>query len=407
MLLYTVFIKAQVVFSTRDSVKRLTRREMLKTTAGVGWMGMTPLIMSGCSGSSAANSERADVVLWVPFPPRAVKQGGQIVFGYELYIGRALSLGLTVSGVQILRDGPTGAVIKNYEGAELAQCLFNKVIPFSADDAIFKGGDYAVLLAWPSVDVSDPIPAALYHRVYFSNGAVTLGGTTSISTEATVISPPVKGWGWFANFGPSNLDTHHRKSITVMQMEDGPFKISISQRFATDWMKVDSSNLRLYSNEGETNDNFYCYGAEVLAVASGTVKNVLDGLPEGPPGTNRPVPMTSQNAFGNSVVIEFDDGRYGAYCHLKPGSVSVAANQRVTPGQVIGRLGNSGNSDCPHLHFHVCNAPEPLFSEGLPFSFASYQLLGTYTNLFFPWTPSPFPQTRTMEMPEINQVLVL
>ena len=377
---------------------------MLKTAVGAG---LAPLILSGCGRSSADTPDQTGFVPWVPFPPRAVKQGGQIVFGYELYIGRVLSLGLTITGIQILRDGPTGTEIKTYEGAELAQCLFSKVIPFSAEEAIFKGGDYAVLLAWPSVDVSDPIPAALYHRVFFSNGAVISGGTASISTEATLIGPPVKGWGWFANFGPSNLDTHHRKSITIMQMEDGPFKISISQRFATDWMKIDPSNMRLYSNEGETNEDFYCYGAEVLAVAVGTVRNTLDGLPEGPPGTDRPVPMTSQNAFGNSVVIEFDDGRYGAYCHLKPGTVSVAANQRVTPGQVIGSLGNSGNSDCPHLHFHVCNSPEALFSEGLPFSFASYQLLGTYTDLFSPWTPSASPQTRTSEMPEINQVLAL
>ncbi|MDD5038996.1 MAG: hypothetical protein PHN78_06735, partial [Dehalococcoidales bacterium] len=193
---------------------RLTRREMLKTAVGAG---LAPLIVSGCGRSLADTPEQAGVVPWVPFPPKAVKQGGKIVFGYELYIGRMLSLGLTITGIQILRDGPTGTEIKTYEGDELAQCLFSKVIPFSAEEAIFKGGDYAVLLAWPSVNVSDSIPVALYHRVFFSNGAMISGGTASISTEATLIRPPVKGWGWFANFGPSNLDTHHRKSITIMQ----------------------------------------------------------------------------------------------------------------------------------------------------------------------------------------------
>jgi murein DD-endopeptidase len=403
VLLYGEIRKTRLIVEV--SMKRLTRREMLKAAAGAGLMGMSPLIMSGCGGASAGVPEAAGIVLWVPFGPTAVRQEGQVAFGYELYIGRVLSLGLTVATIQVLRDGPAGDVIKTYEGEELAKCLFNKVTPFSADDAIFTGRDYAVLLAWPSVDASGPIPATLYHRVYFSNGAVASGGVAPVSTKATLISPPVTGNGWFANFGPSNFDTHHRRSITVMQMEGNAPRISISQRFATDWMKLGPDGL-LLKKPGTSNTDFYCYNADVLAVATGTVINVLDGIPEGPP-LSHPVPITSQNAFGNSVVIEFGDGRYGVYCHLIPGSVSVKANDKVTQGQVIGKLGNSGNTDCPHLHFHVCNAEEPLFSEGLPFSFASYELQGTYTNVEEPWTPSGPPERRTLEMPACNQVVNL
>src|SRR5512142_580785 len=100
-------------------MRRLTRREMLKTAAGAGLMGMTPVFMNGCgSTSSAGTSDAGGVILRVPFGPTAVKQGNDIVFGYELLIGRALSLGLVVTAVEILRDGPEGDMVKRYQGAE-------------------------------------------------------------------------------------------------------------------------------------------------------------------------------------------------------------------------------------------------------------------------------------------------
>ena len=43
--------------------------------------------------------------------------------GYELYIGKALSMDLTVVCVEILTDGPAGAVVKVYEGSELLKCM--------------------------------------------------------------------------------------------------------------------------------------------------------------------------------------------------------------------------------------------------------------------------------------------
>ena len=46
----------------------------------------------------------------------------------------------------------------------------------------------------------------------------------------------------------------------------------------------------------------------------------------------------------------------------------------LTTGQVIGALGNTGNTDAPHLHFHVMSTPDPLASNGLPFVFSSFKL---------------------------------
>lgn len=70
------------------------------------------------------------------------------------------------------------------------------------------------------------------------------------------------------------------------------------------------------------------------------------------------------------------DGRFALYAHMIPGSIVVEPGQHVRTGQLLGHLGNSGNSDGPPLHFHVMNAPSPLETVGLPFVFDRMELQG-------------------------------
>ena len=71
---------------------------------------------------------------------------------------------------------------------------------------------------------------------------------------------------------------------------------------------------------------------------------------------------------------DIGDGNYAFYAHLKTGSVKVKVGDQLTTGQVIASLGNTGNTDAPHLHFHVMSTPDPLRSNGLPFVFTSFRL---------------------------------
>lgn len=377
-------------------MKAISRRKMLKVTAGAGLAACTvPLL--GCGSSTAAET----VVLRVPIGPTPVTQMGKTVYGYELHIGKALSLGLTVAKVEILADG---ALVKTYEGSELSQCIMKKVDPFSADEALFTGRDYQILFAWPALSAAAPLVSQFSHRVYFTNGLYAEGGTVAVKTGTTLIGPPVKGDRWWAANGPSNFDRHHRSCLIDIQ-----FSCTIAQRFAIDWMQFGLDG-RTYTGDGTRCTDYYCYGADLLAVAAGTVIEARDGIPEGVPPNNYAA-TTVQNIFGNCVILDIGGGRYAAYAHIIPGTIKVGIGDTVVQGQVLGNLGNSGNSTAPHLHFHLCNGRDGLASEGLPFSFAQYDLLGSMPIKDIDdgkaWTDPGTPQTRTAEMPLLEQVLKL
>jgi len=375
-----------------------TRRNLLKATAVSGLAALSPAL-AACQSSTAYAGE--PVALRVPFGPTAVTQMGQRIYGYELYIGRALSLNLTVSKVEILADG---ALVKTYEGSELSSCLIKKVDSFSSEEALFSGRDYDVLFAWPVFNLTDAVPARFSHRVTFSGGWVAEGGSVAVKSATTLIGPPVKGDRWWAANGTSNFDRHHRSSII-----DFAFNCTIAQRFATDWMKFGADGL-IYTGDGTRKSDYYCYGENLLAVAAGTVIEARDGIPEGTPPGNYAA-TTLQNVFGNCVILDIGSGRYAAYAHIIPQTVRVSIGDSVTQGQIIGNLGNSGNSSAPHLHFHICNGLDGLASEGLPFTFAQYDLLGTMpkADVFDgrAWTPAGAPDVRLAEMPGLDQVVKL
>ena len=97
------------------------------------------------------------------------------------------------------------------------------------------------------------------------------------------------------------------------------------------------------------------------------------GCPSRSPGRS-PTGLPLDQYGGNHIVQDIGDGNYAFYAHLKTGSVKVKPGDELTTGQVIGSLGNTGNSDAPHLHFHVMSTPDPLASDGLPFVFSSFKL---------------------------------
>jgi Peptidase family M23 len=184
--------------------------------------------------------------------------------------------------------------------------------------------------------------------------------------KPVVISAPLAGPSWVDADSCCELGAHR----AALNPVNG--KLWGAERFAIDYLQLDPQG-RLVTGDQTKLESYPFFGDDIHAVAAGTVVAAVDGLPEQIPGKN-PTGLPLDQYAGNHVVQDLGDGNYALYAHLKTGSVKVKPGDRLTDGQIIGLLGNSGNSNEPHLHFHVMNSPDPLGSDGLPFVFSSFRL---------------------------------
>lgn len=129
------------------------------------------------------------------------------------------------------------------------------------------------------------------------------------------------------------------------------------------------------------NSHYPAFGAPVLAVADATVVRVLNGRRDHLTRTSLPAlawmmliesPLRESAGpswiVGNHVVLDLGDGAYAMYAHLKQGSVTVAAGDRVRAGQRIAACGNTGNSTESHVHFQLMDGPDLDTARGIPFT---------------------------------------
>jgi murein DD-endopeptidase len=180
---------------------------------------------------------------------------------------------------------------------------------------------------------------------------------------------PLRGSGWVAFNALGAYD--HRRAFNPF---DG--RIRIAERFAIDWMRLGPDGC-LFHGHKKSNANFYSYGAEVLAVADGRVSDLKDGLPDKVGVTERKSRViTLDNIFGNYVILDLGYGRFALHGHLQPDSLKVKVGDNVKAGRVLALVGNSGNSDAPHLHFQLTDANSPMGSEGIPYEFEIFTQLG-------------------------------
>ena len=142
------------------------------------------------------------------------------------------------------------------------------------------------------------------------------------------------------------------------------------QRWAYDLLVTQDD--RSFAGDGDELDDYYCYGLPVVAPASGLVFAAHDGEPEVTIGE----PRWGLAGLGNHVGIEVAPEEYLFIGHLQPGSVAVGVGDRVTAGQPLGRVGNSGNSSEPHVHLHLQDSRRVYFGEGIPFYFHRYEHAG-------------------------------
>lgn len=159
------------------------------------------------------------------------------------------------------------------------------------------------------------------------------------------------------------------------------------QRYAYDLWRVDgrrggyhrASRVRTWLLGVPTRE-CYGWGEPVHAPFAGTVVRAVDGV-----GERRwlhPVrellrvvvlgltfrPERAAGLAGNHVIIQGSPGCV-LLAHLAPDSIRLREGQVVDEGDLVGRLGHSGNSTAPHLHLQLMDSPDPMTARGLPCSF--------------------------------------
>lgn len=342
----------------------------------------------------------------VPFAPIPFRADGRSHLAYEIHITNFSPAELKLESIEVTGNG--GRAIAKYEGEELASLLGRPGIPQASDKQRIGGGLRAVAYIWLTFDSPSAIPQVLAHNFTARSGQTSenpgnelkgSSGEVKASDQQTmVVSPPLRGDGWLAANGPSNVSGHRRAVIPV----DGAAQIS--QRFAIDWVRLRDDG-KTWTGDQLKNENYRAYGADALAVADGTVVAVKDGIPENIPGAaSRAVPITLETVGGNHVILDIGQGKFAFYAHLQPGSLRVKLGEKVKRGQVLGLVGNSGNSTEPHLHFHLSNRNSPLGSEGIPYVLDAFELQGKGWG----WKSTGAPvEKRRLELPMQDEVVKL
>ncbi len=347
---------------------------------------LLPLALLACLGAAliphgaeAAGREQLTPVVGNPIasPEPVLASNGRRELAYELQLINRTESVVTVRKLEALAGGK---VVERLSGKALEAVM----APYGQvrHGVKLKPGQGAYVLMDVSLARKAQVPAALTHRIAVTmdpkQKAVAtnyeLAPTKVTRREAVVLAPPLRGPGWVVANGCCSEFTAHRG--TVLPVNGAPH---VAERFAIDFVQIDPLG-RLFEGPLDQLSSYAYFGDEVHSSTAGKVVGVVDNIPNTPAG-GFPPSITAERAGGNHVVVAFGGGHYAFYAHLQPGTVRVKVGQKVKVGQVLGLLGNSGNSNAPHLHFHVMNSPHPLASNGMPYRFSSFSVEGELTNL--------------------------
>jgi len=412
------------------------------TTTATTTTPTTSTATTGTSSARAAGTGSATDGLRVPdaFSAVAVRplsaptfpflgSDGKFHVVYDLELTNATPLPATIDRLDVVDASAPGTVIDSYSGTRLVDgncsvgdCNRLRLLPHKvATSTVIPPQESRVLFVDFTVDSPDQAPKAVMHHFY-GTAAQNPGSTEPVAVDylaalydisagtPRVIGPPVKGERWVAVNGCCEPGFPHRTSMATLNGT-----LTNSQRFAIDWKQLNEDGA-FYEGDKTQNDSYVDYGSDIIAVADGTISATLDDLDANTPGilpAADPVlgpQITVETVDGNHIVQDIGGGVYAFYAHLQKGSLLVKTGDTVRKGQVIAKLGNTGNSDSSHLHLHLMNGPSVLGSDGVPYVIDSFDYDGqvpvpdilstdSYLTGSFLSGQLPTPEPRTDEMP--------
>jgi hypothetical protein len=339
------------------------------------------------------------VELRVPFEPTAYPSGGRTLLTYELFVTNFSGIAIDLRRIDVLdADEPAAKPLVTLDGEQidpLVQDAAGQASATKSSPRAVNAGGTVVVFMQVSLDANAHVPNRLKHRVLTADDSIEGAMAGTHRTKLKVLVPPVRGADWHASDGPSNdRENHHRRGLLVLGGNP-----TISRRYATDWFKTSGKIYKWREGDAHEKSSYFSYGQPVYAVGSGTIVMARDGMPDNYPGPVEDFrvagPLTLETATGNIVVLDLGDGQFAHYCHLQPGSLRVKVGDRVRSGEVLARIGVSGDPNVPHLHFEVTTSATPLVGEGVPFVFDQFSVK----------TPDGLSKTVKREIPSRNMLV--
>lgn len=186
------------------------------------------------------------------------------------------------------------------------------------------------------VKEESPLRAVVKVLVAFFFGGVAFGVLRAhqVPPGAIDLAFPLRGGSFLIGHGGSTAaaNMHHAHP---------------QQRYAVDVMKLNAYLMRARGLYPRDLRRYAIFDAEVLSPCDGAIVSIVDALPDQTPGT-----VDAKNLAGNHVIVRCGDANV-MLAHLRRGSIAVRTGATVTKGQLLGRVGNSGNTSEPHLHIHA------------------------------------------------------
>lgn len=232
---------------------------------------------------------------------------------------------------------------------------------------ILRGGQNGIVFVHVVIPGGAQVPTTLTHELDVVAQAAPPGSNRMTETlaqvrvgsgDVPVLAPPLSGANYLAADACCDAQRH---THAVLPVNGSPY---LAQRYAVDWEQADDQG-RIFVGDPQNPASYRIFGDDALAVADGVVVQSRNDLPEQTPG-EYPQGIALADADGNNLVLDIGNGFFVNYAHMQPGSVRFAPGDRVRRGEVIGKVGNTGNSVAPHLHVHVMNGPSFIASQGVP-----------------------------------------
>lgn len=292
--------------------------------------------------------------------PTAVVAQNKAYMLYELYVTSFMTMPVALSALEVKAGDKTIYTLKD-----------NKPVNF-------KPKKTKIIYMFIPFNTLSEIPSEITNHFIFTglfennetDFPLSIPALTVDKTQPVIIGPPLKGTHWLAASGLSN-DSSHR--LAALYFDGRPY---YPELYGIDFLKV-GENGRTFDGDIHQNKSFYCYNQEVLAVADGKIVAIQDGIAENNPHSKLAVQMTEETLPGNYIIIELGNKQFAAYGHLIPGSLRVKVGDQVKRGDVIAKLGNSGNSMEPHLHFQMTQKGVFLNTNPIPYGFDKFTIIPT------------------------------